>query len=204
MQHTGLRVIGICDTPIELFHKIAEAIGENSADMTFDYAGLNHLGWVRGVKVRGRDVTAELLANTELLRRLYPADLFDPALIQALGLIPTEYLFFYYRQRTAMENQHAVAATRGEELLELNTRVMVELESHLKNGDPAGALRAYRAYLNRRNASYMRLEGDGTSAFQQPDFDWDPFEGATGYHRIAVETISALNSSAESAIPSAR
>jgi len=26
-QHTGLRVIGICDTPIELFHKIAEAAG---------------------------------------------------------------------------------------------------------------------------------------------------------------------------------
>jgi len=36
--HTTLRVIGICDTPIELFHKIAEAIGEDTAEMTFDYA----------------------------------------------------------------------------------------------------------------------------------------------------------------------
>src|SRR6185295_12244886 len=50
-------------------------------------------------------------------------------------------------------------------------------------------------YLNRRNASYMHLEADGTSAFEEPDFDWDPFEGATGYHRIAVEAMTALGSS---------
>ena len=40
----------------------------------------------------------------------------------------------------------------------------------------------------------MHLEAEGTSAFTQPDFDWDPFEGATGYHRIAVEAITALTS----------
>jgi 6-phospho-beta-glucosidase len=38
----------------------------------------------------------------------------------------------------------------------------------------------------------MRLEGAAQSAFSQPDFDWDPFEGATGYHRIAVDAIRAL------------
>ena len=46
-QNTKLRVIGICDTPIELFHRIAEALGEKYSDMEFDYSGLNHLGWVK-------------------------------------------------------------------------------------------------------------------------------------------------------------
>jgi 6-phospho-beta-glucosidase len=41
----------------------------------------------------------------------------------------------------------------------------------------------------------MHLEGSGKSAFDEPDFDWNPFEGATGYHRIAVDAISALCSS---------
>jgi 6-phospho-beta-glucosidase len=198
--HTGARVVGICDTPAELFFRISLGLREPLGDVESEYMGLNHLGWVRAIRVRGEDVTDRVLKDDGLLQSLYPSPLFSPTLIRSLRLIPTEYLFFYYRQRTAMKNQHAVAATRGEELLELNSRVMAELESHLKNGDPAGALRAYRAYLNRRNASYMRLEGDGTSAFQQPDFDWDPFEGATGYHRIAVETMSALDSSEPSSL----
>ncbi len=97
--HSRLRVIGICDTPIELFHRIADVLGEPYGQMEFDYVGLNHLGWVKRVHVRGEDVTRRLLADPAALARLYPAQLFDPALIQALGLIPSEYLFFYYNQR---------------------------------------------------------------------------------------------------------
>jgi 6-phospho-beta-glucosidase len=48
--------------------------------------------------------------------------------------------------------------------------------------------------LNRRNASYMRLEGAGESALTGAEPDWDPFAGATGYHRIAVQAIHALTS----------
>jgi 6-phospho-beta-glucosidase len=194
-NRVGARVVGICDTPAELFFRISLALREPLEDVVCDYFGLNHLGWVRKVRVRGNDVTARLLRDDGMLRSLYAADLFPADLIRSLSLIPTEYVFFYYRQRMALHNQAAAAATRGEELLQLNDRVMSELESNVRKGDTAGALRAYRAYLNRRNASYMHLEGDGTSAFAQPDFDWDPFEGATGYHRIALEAMTALSSS---------
>ena len=62
-QHTSLRVIGICDTPAELVHKISQALREPIAEVQCDYAGLNHLGWVRRVLVRGQDVTASLLGG---------------------------------------------------------------------------------------------------------------------------------------------
>jgi hypothetical protein len=94
-------------------------------------------------------------------------------------MIPTEYLFFYYGQNLAWENQKRARATRGEELAVLNGQVLREMEEQ-----PASALKAYRRYLNRRNASYMRLEGAGGSAFDTPEPDWDPFCGETGYHRI--------------------
>jgi 6-phospho-beta-glucosidase len=191
--HTGARVVGICDTPAELFFRIALALREPPHEVECEYFGLNHLGWVRAVRVRGRDVTAPLLEDDSLLRSLYPAELFSPQLIRCLRLIPTEYLFFYYSQRAARKHQLAAGATRAEELLQLNRYVTAALESSVQRGDAPAALRAYRAYLNRRNASYMHLEGCGESAFAQPDFDWDPFEGATGYHRIAVEAISALS-----------
>jgi 6-phospho-beta-glucosidase len=187
-HNTKLRVIGICDTPSELFHRIAEAIGEPQADMSFDYAGLNHLGWVRRVSLRGEDITDRLLADRGLLKQLYAADLFDPALIQTLRLIPTEYLFFYYSQRKAHANQLRAGATRGEELQKLNA----DLFQQLSTEDAPQALQTYRDYLLRRNSSYMKLETESGSAFTAEQDQYDPFEAATGYHRIAIDVISGL------------
>src|SRR4051812_39061996 len=151
-HNTKLKAIGICDTPIELFHRIAAAMGEPVHDMTFDYAGLNHLGWIRRVLLRGEDITDHLLSDTELLRQLYPADLFDPLLIQTLRLIPTEYLFFYYSQRKAHANQLRAGASRGEELAKMNTNLFGQLASE----EPPEALATYRDYLIQRNSSYMK------------------------------------------------
>jgi 6-phospho-beta-glucosidase len=187
-HHTKLRVIGICDTPIELFHRIAWSLGEPYEDMQFDYGGLNHLGWVRRVFLRGADITERLLSDEESLRRLYPADLFDPALIRTLGLIPTEYLFFYYGQRKAYKNQLRAGASRGEELERMNR----ELFRQLNGETPGEALQTYRHYLLRRNASYMKLESQASSAFAVTEEDYDPFETATGYHKIALEVLNAL------------
>ncbi len=54
------------------------------------------------------------------------------------------------------------------------------------------ALSIYREYLMRRNASYMKLEGEGGSAFRIAEEEQDPFETATGYHRIALNVMTAL------------
>jgi 6-phospho-beta-glucosidase len=188
--HTSLRVIGICDTPSELFFRLAEGLGEPPADLEFDYAGLNHLGWVRAARLRGQDITARILDDAALLSRIYPAELFDPALIQTLRLIPTEYLFFYYNQHRAFENQVRAGASRGEELVRLNDELFRQLHSE----EPAQALASYRAYLLRRNASYLKLEAEGESAFGAWPSDYDPFETATGYHRIALEVLTSLAS----------
>ncbi|MBV9081505.1 MAG: hypothetical protein JOZ62_02420 [Acidobacteriaceae bacterium] len=188
LSQTGLRVIGICDTPAELFHRIAAGLGREYRDLSFQYAGLNHLGWIREVKLRGENITAAILRDSALLRTLYSSDLFDPALIETLELIPTEYLFFYYSQRKAYENEVRAEASRGEELDRLNQRLFEQLRT--ENG--SRALAAYREYLMRRNASYMKLEGEARSAFGVEQQECDPFETATGYHRIALDVMKAL------------
>ncbi|GAC1428466.1 MAG: glycosyl hydrolase [Terriglobales bacterium] len=187
-DHTKLRVVGICDTPAELFHRIAHVLGASPAETHCDYAGLNHLGWVRRVLVRGKDVTAELLENDESLRQLYHANLFDPLLIRTLKLIPSEYLFFYYSQRKAHQNQLRAGASRGEELVRLNADLFKQLQSN----NPKDGLATYRRYLMQRNASYLRLESEAGSAFHSATNEPDPFETATGYHRIAVDVMSGL------------
>lgn len=192
VSQTKLRVMGICDTPLELFHFIAQALKVAPESVTCEYAGLNHLGWVRKVSAHGRDVTAELLANDEALRQLYPADLFAPELIRNLGVIPTEYLYFYYRRGQAYRNQARAKATRGEEIERLNQTVLADIAAALKRGADADAINAYAHYLNRRSGSYMKLEAAAGSAFDAPTLQTDPFRSATGYHRMVLSVMEAL------------
>lgn len=191
-MHTNARVVGICDTPAELFFRIQLALGEPAEDVECAYFGLNHLGWVPSVRVRGTEVIDRLFAEDGKLESLYPSKLFDPELLRSMRLIPTEYLFFYYSKVRAMRNQLAARATRGEELVRLNAVLLADLAAKVADGQPDAALETYKKYLNQRNSSYLRLEGAAESAFLQPEHDWDPFEGATGYHRIAVDVMCAL------------
>jgi len=194
-SHTGVRVIGICDTPTQLIFDISRVLGEAPVDVHCEYFGLNHLGWIRSVRVKGEEILPRLMSDDNLLQHLYPASLFPPPLIRALGMIPAEYLFFYYNHVLARDNQKRTGATRGAELDSLNRQVIAQLEEHIRGGAPEKALHEYRLYLNRRNGSYLRLEADAHSAFEQPpDAEWDPFQGETGYHRIAVDTLRALSS----------
>lgn len=190
--HTQLKVVGICDTPAELLHRIAHVLDTPPEELRCDYAGLNHLGWVRRVLKKDEDVTARLLSDEAALRQLYHADLFDPLLIRTLGLIPSEYLFFYYSQRKAYRNQLNAGASRGEELVRLNTALFTQLYSETSRE----ALNTYRRYLMQRNASYLRLEAEAGTAFRALENEPDPFETPTGYHKIAVEVMSGLVSDA--------
>ena len=194
-SQTGLRVVGICDTPTELFHRLALALEAAPAEVECDYLGLNHLGWVRRVRMRGQDVTHRILSSDALLRSLYSGSLFDPALIQSLALIPTEYLFFYYSRSRALENQRAAGATRGEEIARMNDALFSQLQADLESRKSEQAIQTYENYLMRRSGSYMKLEADAGSAFGPvPGAQESPFASATGYHRIALDVMQALSS----------
>lgn len=193
MHHTEARVVGICDTPSELLHRIAVALASDPSEVRCEYLGLNHLGWVRKVELRGRDITDSVLADDALLSRLYSAPLFDHELIRSLRLIPTEYLYFYYSRRRALANQRARGSTRGSEVERLSEALFRQLSSLLNAGDGPGALRAYTSYLNTRSGTYMLLESTSQLPLHPASADAeDPFRAANGYHRIALEVMRAL------------
>ncbi|WP_263409960.1 family 4 glycosyl hydrolase [Terriglobus tenax] len=199
-QHSHAKVIGICDTPTEMLHRIHTALNAPAKDVVCEYVGLNHLGWVRRVTLRGEDVTERILNDDALLSQLYSAPLFDHELIRALRLIPTEYLFFYYSRRRALENQRKQGATRGEQIAAMNESLMQRLIELLTANDDAGALQAYVDYLNLRSGSYMKLEGEGKSAFDEAAPQEDPFRAASGYHRIALQVMNALSSTSPESV----
>ncbi|CAN5551091.1 6-phospho-beta-glucosidase [soil metagenome] len=192
-HNSDAKVVGICDTPTEMLHRIHTALGASSDEVRCEYVGLNHLGWIRKIVLRGEDITARLLKDDHFLAQLYSVPLFEHDLIRALGLIPTEYLFFYYSRRRALENQRKQGSTRGTEVEQLNIKLIAELQCKLASSDGPGAIRTYVDYLNTRSGSYMKLEGNGGSALgsEQPTEE-DPFRAASGYHRIALDVMNAL------------
>jgi 6-phospho-beta-glucosidase len=75
----------------------------------------------------------------------------------------------------------------------LNEKLFHDLARTIAAGRAEEAVAIYRAYLRRRSASYLRLEGQAESALsaEWPEAE-DPFTAATGYHRVALDALMAL------------
>jgi 6-phospho-beta-glucosidase len=118
----GNRVIGVCDSPIGLVRRACAAAGVDpgpslaqvAGRVEVDYLGLNHLGWLRSLRAGGVNLLPGLLADPVRLNRIEEGRLFGADLLQALGAIPNEYLYWYYAQHEALRDVLAARQTRGE------------------------------------------------------------------------------------------
>ncbi|HET7798811.1 MAG TPA: 6-phospho-beta-glucosidase [Humibacillus xanthopallidus] len=155
----GDRVVGICDSPLGLARRAAGALGRDLADLEIDYAGLNHLGWLAGLREGGRDLLPDLLADAPALASIEEGQLFGTEWLQSLGALPNEYLYYYYFTRDAIGQITASERTRGEFLLVQQAGFYAAVAD-----SPAGAFDRWDAVRRERNATYMqetRDSGDG-------------------------------------------
>lgn len=109
----GERVIGICDSPIGLVRRACRALGLPVDEVRYQYAGINHLGWLTALEHQGRDRLPDLLADDDLLAGTEEGRLFGPGLLRSLQCIPNEYLYFYYAAQEVVTALTG-APTRGE------------------------------------------------------------------------------------------
>lgn len=190
LDQAGVKVIGICDTPTELFEQAARALGLPVGECHFDYFGLNHLGWLREVRHRGEPQLERLWREPERLARLYRAPLFEADFLARLRLLPTEYLFYYYRPERAVENTRRAGESRGAVIEHLNRELFAALRA------ASGPLRPiYEDYLARRDAGYMKIES-GAVAPAAPRRT----EGS-GYDRIALAVVRAIHFNTGAVLP---
>lgn len=196
LTQTRARVIGICDTPTELFEEVARALGVPSAECHFDYFGLNHLGWLREVYHRGRPQLAGLWGDQERLGKVYRAPLFDPAYLSELKLLPTEYVYYYVRARHAAENIRKAGRTRGQVIAQLNEQLFRDLAA--PGVDPAAT---YERYLAARSAGYMQIESGRGAASHGPPAEGSAPHALTGYDKIALSVVRAIHFNTGAVIP---
>jgi 6-phospho-beta-glucosidase len=179
------RVVGICDSPVALVGRIAAYLGAPPEALRVDYLGLNHLGWVRAVWVDGADRLPEIVASDEAIRRIYGRPLFDPVLLRRLGLLPNEYLHYYYHHDEAVRRLRAAPQTRGQAIADIAARLRSDVrEAVARRHDP---LAVYEAAILARRSSYMATE---TGQRRDLALMGGHIEG--GYARAALEVIEAM------------
>ncbi|MBW8740675.1 MAG: 6-phospho-beta-glucosidase [Streptomyces turgidiscabies] len=181
-RHLGDRVIGICDSPVGLGRRIARVLGANPGEAWIDYVGLNHLGWVRGLRINGRDELPRLLADPDLLGSFEEGKLFGTDWLQSLGAIPNEYLHYYYFNREAVRAYSQAEKTRGAFLRDQQAGFYDEM----KRPD-AAALTAWDRTRAEREATYMAEARETAGAGER---DADDLSG--GYEKVALALMRAI------------
>jgi 6-phospho-beta-glucosidase len=139
----GHRAIGLCNVAIGVQREVADILEVDPERIEIDQVGLNHLTWVRAVRLDGDDVLAELIA--EHGERLADHAELSPELLQELRAVPSYYLrYFYEHDRVLAEQRDGVP--RAERVAEIE-RDLLELYR-----DPA--LDSKPALLEQRGGAY--------------------------------------------------
>ena len=100
----GHRAIGLCNVAIGFQRRIAAHWGIAPAAVALDHVGLNHLTWIRGVRVEGREVMDDLLADPSIA---YGRAVFPPELLRRLRALPSDYLRYYLATEDVLAEQRA-------------------------------------------------------------------------------------------------
>ncbi|MFI6089798.1 6-phospho-beta-glucosidase [Streptomyces sp. NPDC051218] len=184
-RHIGDRVIGICDSPVGLGRRVARILGANPDEAFIDYVGLNHLGWLRGLRIAGRDELPRLLGDAELLGSFEEGRLFGADWLKALGSIPNEYLHYYYFNREAVHAYQEAEQTRGAFLRDQQVRFYEELG---RPGTTSSALKAWDATRAEREATYMAENREAAGVGERAAEDLE----SGGYEKVALALMRAI------------
>jgi len=151
LRSTPLKVLGLCNIPMDLKMSISREIGVPPDRIHLDYVGLNHLSWVRKVFVDGRDIMPDILEH--ILKNGIPKNIpdldYEPRLLRSLGMLPMYYLRYYYYPEKMLRLLRQKKKTRAEEVMDLERQLLdlYQDETVLEKPD----------LLNERGGAYYSL-----------------------------------------------
>ncbi|MFS0722512.1 6-phospho-beta-glucosidase [Paenibacillus sp. 1P07SE] len=135
LNHTKVKMLGLCNVPFNMFKSIREAL--SLPDAEFTYVGLNHLSWITAIEHHGQDYLEKALEqglNSESMKNI-PSSGFSKELIQALKAIPSSYLEYYYFKNKKLQLLQNSERSRGETCLQIEKELLgiyADAELHIK------------------------------------------------------------------------
>lgn len=107
VEFPELNCLGICEVPSVALREMSNLLKADPASMSFDYLGVNHLGWLYAVQSAGRNLVAEWALRTD--RKDFAAS----ELIRQWGGIPTKYLRLHFHPAAVVAEQKVQSIPRS-------------------------------------------------------------------------------------------
>jgi 6-phospho-beta-glucosidase len=121
LSDAGRRSLGLCNVAIGFQRRFAKRFGVEPERVELEQVGLNHLTWIRAVRVDGVDRLEEILdtEGEEIAR-----DVGEPQeRLRELGVIPSYYLRYYDDTEHVIAEQ-AQHQTRAEEVMAIERQLL--------------------------------------------------------------------------------
>ena len=168
-------------------------MGADPDEVDVEYFGLNHLGWIKNVSYQLQEKLPDLI---EIISRMgnAPGLPFEVELITSLGMIPNEYLYYYYYAQQAVDHILAARESRGEQIARENLILFSNLKEKFSRQDFDGMYAAYQLYLDQRGRSYMVSETGRSHDLSSvsPEIS-KSLSSDEGYAGVALNLIEALS-----------
>ncbi|MCL1960096.1 MAG: 6-phospho-beta-glucosidase [Spirochaetes bacterium] len=122
LNHTNVKMIGLCNCFINMHADIAKTVGTN--DFDYNYVGLNHLSWITSVIVNGENILERLGKSSGATMKNVPSVEYDSELVSAITALPSPYLSYYYLRNEQFKHCADAKKTRGEVCVELEASLL--------------------------------------------------------------------------------
>ncbi len=164
-RHGAMPAIGLCNVPWSQRAMVAKGLDVSIDAVELDTVGLNHLTWVRAVRVDGVDRTADAIAvaRSRAERASDGAPRFTPESIDLLAAIPNPYLLYYYETEACLARQ-AANPTRASEVMALEEQLLAEYADPLLDTKPPSLAGRGGAFYSEAAAALMGDIASGATA----------------------------------------
>lgn len=153
-RHAEVKTFGLCNVPIGIRMGIAKALMVDPSRVTIDVSGLNHLSFVTGIYLDGKDV-GDRIFDSPLLALYLESQHFGHEFaryLRRLRAVPASYLFYYWFTERAfkqeMKDIEAGKGTRADEVMRVEKELFEAYSDPGLADPPAGLKKRGGAYYS--------------------------------------------------------
>ncbi len=170
--------VGVCNSAIgvkmALLRQLEADTGQSIAPerAKIKTLGLNHLTWYHGFTVDGEELWPRILERYIATLRAAPDPAWDPATIEALGMLPNSYLQYFYYTHKKLAEQDKWPPSRAEQVQAIEETLLRQYAEPDRTEPPEGLMKRGGAYYSTvatqlLNAHYNDLKEEHVANVRQ-------------------------------------
>lgn len=107
LKHSSIKVVGLCNNPINFYKKFARTYGVEEEDVRINFVGINHLIWITDLFIKGESRLEDILTGKAkgYEAKNIPSFGWDIDFLKSLGALPCGYHKYYYQTDRILEQQ---------------------------------------------------------------------------------------------------